>query len=92
MAKVLKQCKMFPYQDFSNFGFDEFLSSLFYSQTFLTFLMLQNHAPIDLDPWILLAACLNGFNLLQEKNTRNEYIFEKYFKLTYLRVIKHELL
>ena len=34
---------------------------------------------------------LNGFNLLQEKNTRNEYIFQKFFKLSYLRVIKHEI-
>ena len=37
MTKILKLCRMYPYQDFSNFGFNEYFPSLFNSSTFFYF-------------------------------------------------------
>ena len=80
--------RIFPILAWMNF----FFSSLFHSHTFLTYLTLQKCSnwswPLNsLEPvWLA-----EWFNLLQKKITHNEYIFENYFELTYLHVIKHEI-
>ena len=57
---------------------------------------ISEHHLAYLPPIILLWArtCChapNSFDILQEKNTRNEIILKNYFKLTYLRVIKYKI-